>query len=122
MNIRFLKYSIVFIIPFVAYFSINTSGWWTFSTAILVYALLPFLELFFRADQKNLDQAQEELLAKDRIYDYLLYLVVPVQFALLFYFVSVIGVIESTPLELTGRILSMGITCGALGINVAHEL
>lgn len=122
MNIRFLKYSIVFIIPLVAYLSINASGWWTFGTALLVYGLLPFLELFFRADQKNLEAAEEELVAKDRVYDYLLYLVVPVQFALLFYFVSVIGVMESTGVEFAGRVLSMGITCGALGINVAHEL
>lgn len=122
MNIRFLKYSIVFIIPMVAYFSISSSGWWTFSTVILVYALLPLLEFLFSPNEKNLDKAEEELVAEDRVYDYLLYLVVPVQFALLYYFVSVMGTIESTGPELAGRIFSMGITCGALGINVAHEL
>ena len=122
MNIRFLKYTIVFIIPTVAYFSINASGWWTFGTAMLVYFLLPLFEFFFSSSRENLEKAEEELVAKDRVYDYLLYLVVPVQFGLLYYFVSVIGVIESTNLELIGRILSMGITCGALGINVAHEL
>lgn len=122
MNIRFLKYAIVFIIPIVAYFSINASGWWTFGTAALVYLLLPLFEFFFSSSKENLEKAEEELVAKDRVYDYLLYLVVPVQFALLYYFVSVIGVMESTNLELAGRILSMGITCGALGINVAHEL
>ncbi|MEO9964888.1 MAG: alkane 1-monooxygenase [Reichenbachiella sp.] len=122
MNIRFLKYAIVFIIPIVAFYSITSSGWWTFSTAILVYLLLPLFEFIFKPDQKNLEKAEEELIATDKVYDYLLYLVVPVQYALLFYFVSVIGVIESTAVEMTGRILSMGITCGALGINVAHEL
>lgn len=122
MNIRFLKYAIVFIIPATAFYSINASGWWTFSTAVLVYGLLPLFELFFQADTENLEAAEEELVANDRVYDFLLYLVVPVQFALLLYFVSVIGVIESTGLELTGRVLAMGITCGALGINVAHEL
>lgn len=119
---RFLKYTIVFIIPFVAYFSINASGWWTFGTAMLVYILLPLFEFFFSSSKENLEKAEEELIAKDRVYDYLLYLVVPVQFGLLFYFVSVIAVMESTNIELAGRILSMGITCGALGINVAHEL
>ncbi|WP_420583155.1 alkane 1-monooxygenase [Reichenbachiella sp.] len=122
MNIRFLKYTIVFIIPLVAYFSINASGWWTFGTAILVYILLPLFEFFFSSSKENLKKAEEELVANDRVYDYLLYLVVPVQFGLLYYFISVIGVIESTNVELIGRVLSMGITCGALGINVAHEL
>lgn len=122
MNIRFLKYSIVFIIPLVAYLSINASGWWTFGTTILVYALLPLLEFIFKPNEENLKEAEEELMAKDRVYDYLLYLVVPVQFALLYYFVSNIATIESTGVELAGRIFSMGITCGALGINVAHEL
>lgn len=122
MNVRFLKYSIVFIIPIVAYFSINLSGWWTFSTAILVYALLPLLEFLFEPKAENLDKAQEELIVEDRFYDYLLFLVVPVQFALLYYFVSNIAVVESTSAEMVGRVFSMGITCGALGINVAHEL
>lgn len=122
MNVRFLKYTIVFIIPLVAFLSINASGWWTFGTALLVYGLLPLMELFFKADQTNLAKTEEELVAEDPIYDYMLYLVVPVQFGLLYYFVSVIGVMESTGIELTGRVFSMGITCGALGINVAHEL
>jgi len=122
MNIRFLKYSIVFIIPLVAFMSINASGWWTFGTAILVYALLPLLEFLFQPDERNLEKVEEQLIVADRSYDYLLYLLVPVQFGLLYYFVSVIGVMESTTIELTGRLFSMGITCGALGINVAHEL
>lgn len=122
MNVRFLKYAIVFIIPVVAYFSINASGWWTFGTTILVYALLPLLEFLFSPNEDNLKEAEEELMAKDRVYDILLYLVVPVQFALLYYFVSNISSLESTGVELAGRIFSMGITCGALGINVAHEL
>lgn len=122
MKVRFLKYSIVFIIPLVAYLSINASGWWTFGTAILVYVLLPLFEFVFKPDSKNLQQTEEEIMAEDKIYDYMLYLVVPVHFALLYYFISVIGTIESTTTELIGRVLSMGITCGALGINVAHEL
>lgn len=122
MNTRFLKYSIAFIIPLVAYFSIQASGWWTFATVVLVYGLLPLFEFLFAVDHTNLAEAEAEFVAKDPVYDYLLYLVVPVQFALLYYFVSVIGVVESTSVELVGRVLSMGITCGALGINVAHEL
>ncbi|UXX77966.1 alkane 1-monooxygenase [Reichenbachiella carrageenanivorans] len=122
MNTRFLKYSIAFIIPLVAYISIQASGWWTFATVLLVYVLLPLFEFLFAANQDNLIEAEEELVAQDPVYDYLLYLVVPVQFALLYYFVSVIGREGSTNVELIGRVLSMGITCGALGINVAHEL
>ena len=62
------------------------------------------------------------MIAKDKLYDYLLYLMVPVQFGLLFYFVNTMALVPHTTIELVGKIAAMGVTCGALGINVAHEL
>jgi len=122
MNVRFLKYSIVLIIPTVCWFSIASSGWWTFSSLVLLYLMIPLLEFVFKRDERNLEAAEEEMIANDRWYDYLLYLMVPVQFGLLFYFLDTIATTPHSMIELIGKTAAMGVTCGALGINVAHEL
>jgi alkane 1-monooxygenase len=47
---------------------------------------------------------------------------VPVQYILLFYFLSSLNQEGLTYLDIAGRILTMGISCVVLGINVGHEL
>jgi alkane 1-monooxygenase len=47
---------------------------------------------------------------------------VPIQYTLLFRFFQLIGNPNWNSIERIGLICSMGISCGVLGINVAHEL
>ena len=86
------------------------------------WTLLPVLELFIKPDERNLDAAEEEMAKKDKLYDWLLYIIVPIQFAVLFYFLVTIRSDELLWWEITGRVFSMGMLCGSFGINVAHEL
>ncbi len=39
------------------------------------YIIIPAFELFIKPDNTNLDAAEEEMVKKDPVYDYLLYLV-----------------------------------------------
>jgi len=117
-----LKYLFVFILPLGVYFSFNRNGFGTFGPVIFSFVLIPVVELFLKPDKNNFDQ---ETLLKEKntkIYDWILYLSVPIQLLML---VSFLYVIELTPLNsvsFVGKIFSMGLLCGVLGINIGHEL
>lgn len=117
-----LKYLSVFTIPLLAYFSFSQKGWITYAPMIEAFVLVPFLELFFRPNSANLSADEEEVRKADPVYDVLVYLVVPVQFALLGMYLFSLGDQSLTTFDLIGRIAAMGLLCGVIGINVAHEL
>ncbi len=122
MHVRAFKYLSPVIIYLLAWFSLTGSGWLTWAPMIYAWALMPLAELFISPDKKNLGAAEEELIKKDSVYDYLLYMIIVLQFMAVFIFLNAMK--EDTLLwwEITGRIFSMGLLCGTFGINVAHEL
>ena len=122
MNIRAIKYLAPFSIFILAYFSFTQNGWIIASPLLYVFTFIPILELFIRPKPENLSDAEEQVAKADKIYDIWLYLMVPFQYAAVYLFLVSIQNDSLTTLELIGRILVMGILCGAFGINVAHEL
>jgi alkane 1-monooxygenase len=122
MNIKAFKYLSPLTIYVLAGISFTQHGWLTWGTMLYAWAIIPFAELFINPSEKNLDAAEEEMAKKDRVYDYMLYLVVVFQFAALFLFLSSIKATGLQWWEITGRVFSMGLLCGTFGINVAHEL
>jgi len=121
-SINALKYTSVLTLPLTVYVSFTQYGWLTYLPLIYVFGFVPLVELLFKPDNSNMDAASETLAKKDNIYDFLLYLIVPVQFFFLYLFFNAIQIPELLPYEKTGRILAMGLMCGTFGINVAHEL
>lgn len=117
-----IKYFFVYLLPVSVYIAFNASGIMTFLPVFLFFGIVPVLELLLKPDTANLDKkiAQDE---KNKIlYDRILYLAVPVQVGFLIYFLFTI---QNTPfgsIEFFGKVASMGIMCGVLGINVGHEL
>jgi alkane 1-monooxygenase len=122
MNIKAFKYLSPLIIYILAGISFTQQGWLTWGTMLYVWFLLPVTELFINPNEKNLDAAEEEMARRDKVYDYMLYLIVIFQFAALFVFLSSMKATDLQWWEVTGRVLSMGMLCGTFGINVAHEL
>lgn len=122
MNANVWKYFSVFTAPLVGYISLTYTGIWSWALPIYVFGLVVILELILPASQKNFDKAEEQLQKADPVYDYLLYLIVPIQYAFLIYYFFQVQTPGLSYFELTGRVLTMGIACGAFGINVAHEL
>ena len=119
---RDLKYLAAFSIPLVATLSIYLKGYWSFSTPIYAFVVLPVLELILPVDSHNLDKNEVESKLKKNIFDWLLYLNLPIVFGILIY-----GLLEATSenlltYELVGLIVSVGIVLGVNGINVGHEL
>lgn len=104
------------------FLSILLGGSWTFALPIYAFGIIPLSELFFKPDPVNLSKAEMEMVKKDRLYDYLLYLVVPIQFFMVFFFAYQVSTVDFTWWELIGITWAVGIGCGVLGINAAHEL
>jgi alkane 1-monooxygenase len=119
---RFLKYLPIYTVPLAAYIALTGSGWWTYALVIYAFGIVPLLDALFPIDDKNLSQVEEEIVKTDRIYDYLLYSTIPIQYALLVLFLFAVQRPDLSNFELAGMILSFGICCGGIGINVAHEL
>ena len=122
MTIRVYKYASPFIIFVLAYLSFIGKGWMTFLPVYWAYLIIPILELLIKPDETNLEAAEEEMAKNDRVYDYLLYLIVPLLYASIIFFLFSLKEDGLTTADLIGRTLTMGLLLGAFGINVAHEL
>jgi alkane 1-monooxygenase len=116
-----LKYLSILALPLTVFVSFNSSGVLTFLPVFVFFGLVPLLEMAFQPDAKNLDERERELAANDKYFDFLLYLMLPIQWGFLFYFFFTISETTAT-LDLAGKIVSMGIMCGVIGINLGHEL
>lgn len=117
-----LKYLAAFTIPAVALMGISLKGLFSYATPFYAFVLLPLLELILAQDPENPDKSELESLLKKRVFDWLLYLNLPIVYGLLIYTLYQITNTSLATYELIGIISSMGIVIGVNGINVAHEL
>jgi alkane 1-monooxygenase len=122
MKIRVYKYASPFIIFILAYLSFTGNGWMTFLPLYWAYLIIPLLELLIKPDETNLEAAEEEMAKNDRVYDYLLYMIVPLLYASIIFFLFSLKENGLTTADFIGRTLTMGLLLGAFGINVGHEL
>lgn len=122
MNIRACKYLLPFGIYIAASLSFHHNGWLTWLPVLYAFGLIPLLELWIPVNSSNMTEAEEAIARVDPVYDWFLYLILPLQFVALFLFLS--GITDTGLLwwERMGRISSMALCCGAFGINVGHEL
>ncbi len=122
MEARALKYGMVYIIPFLFMAGLLSGGWLTFSPLLFAFGIIPLLEIAFKPDAKNVEEAEREMRLHDHKYDLMLYMVVPVVYSCILLFLLFISQRDYSFVELTGLTLSLGVVLGGLGINVAHEL
>jgi len=122
MQVKAFKYLSPLIVYVMAWLAFTGNGWLTWIPMLYAWVILPLAELFIKPDEKNLTAAEEELAKKDPVYDYMLYIIVILQYVALYKFLHSL---QNSPLlwwETAGRVCSMGLLCGTFGINVAHEL
>lgn len=119
---RLLSYLAAFIIPCIVAFSLYMGGAWSFLAFATAFGFFPVVELFLKGTNENLEPTVEETIAQQRRYDLLIYSMVPVQYGLLALFLTRVASGTLSTMELIGAVLSMGVACGVLGINVAHDL
>lgn len=117
-----LKYLAAFSIPIVCFMGLYLKGYWAWSTPIFAFVCIPILELVFPVNTNNLKPEEADSRLKRKVFDWLLYLNLPVVFSLLFYGIYLVSSYNLQTSELVGLIISVGIVLGVNGINVAHEL
>lgn len=117
-----LKYFLVYFTPVILLFSILSRGIYTYTAVFVLFILVPVLELLFKGSKENLLSTEEEIEKNSLVYDMIIYSMVPIQFLLLYLFLDKISATDFQFYERAGLITAMGLSCGILGINVAHEL
>ena len=91
-----LKYLAIFFVPLSVGISFTQNSYWTFLPLVVFFGLVPLVELFFKPDFYNLSESERLSAEKDPFFDWLLYLMVPIQICFLFWYISVILRTEST--------------------------
>ncbi len=121
MKFRAFKYASPFIIYIGSFRAFMVTGWEIWLPLLWAWVIIPLAELFIKPNPANMSAAEEEMAKKNKTYDILLYLVVPLQYAALWFFLQSMSQ-EMTVVDTIGRIWVMGMLCGVFGINVGHEL
>lgn len=122
MDFKKLKYLLSLTVPVTVFLSLYLPGYWSFLTVVYAFGMIPLAELVLAPEEENMSAAEESVAASSRYYDFIVYLNVPLQVGFMVYFVYLLGFTPLTWVELAGKVASFGLSCGALGINVAHEL
>ncbi|KAA1247353.1 alkane 1-monooxygenase [Aquimarina sp. RZ0] len=117
-----LKYISAYSIPIIAVISIWLRDIYVYITPIYVFGIIPIVELFTPASTENLDEKIRNSKGKKRFYDWLLYLNLPIIYAVLIFTLYTVTSFDLKNFELAGIVISTGIVLGANGINVGHEL
>jgi len=104
-----------------SYLAFNNTGILCWVPLLYVFFFIPVLELFIAPDPKNMDAIEEQLAKDNKIYDFIIWMTVPLQFILLYIFLGSLKQ-DIAPIDIAGRIIAMGLLCAAFGINAAHEL
>lgn len=117
-----LRYAVVYLIPAVAAVSLFLGGLWTFATPFIFLGLVPLAGLLLQGSDANPSPEEERELARCRVFDAVLYAAVPIQWGLIVLTAWVVSTGRLVGWEYLGVILSVGLSCGVLGVNVAHEL
>lgn len=119
---RYKYFTPVIVIPAIMYISFHYLGYWSFFAFVFVYGFIPLMEFIFTGTAENFTAEEEAVERKDIYYDLLIYSMVPLQYVILGLYLWTITSKDLVWYEYVGITLAMGLACGALGINVAHEL
>lgn len=122
MNLGFLKYLSIYFSVGIICLSLYAGGLWVFLAPVYVFGIIPLLELFLPYSTANMSKAEEEVAKKDIKFDIIVWTVLPMQIAVVLFFLNRITQPGITWWEMIGMTIAAGISCGVQGINVAHEL
>lgn len=122
MRFRFIKYALPLLLFAGIFRSFMTTGWQVWIPLLIAWVLIPLAELLLPPDAQNLEVTEEEMARHDRRYDWILYSIVPLQYAALFVFLHSLADPQLSFWDYAGRTWVMGLACGVFGINVGHEL
>jgi alkane 1-monooxygenase len=118
---RALRYLEAYMLPVTVAISFASTGWLCYLPLMYGFGIIPILDQLVGSKMANLTQDERQVAVTDKLYDTVIYLAVPVQLAMLCWFLMIMDEPLSGA-DLAGKITAMGMMCGVIGINVAHEL
>ncbi len=122
MKLKDLKYLSALTVPLSAIIGLYFKEFWLFFTPIYVFGFIPILELILKEENSNYLENEITSRSINPIFDWLLYLNLPIVYALLAWSFIEVSLYGFETYEFIGLVLSVGIVLGGNGINVAHEL
>jgi len=122
MNWSAFKYLTVYATPLIVFLAIYLGGFAGFWAVAIFFLLLPAVELLTKGSAANMSKLEEEMAKKDPVYDLILYGLVPAQYFLVIFFLFQVKSPEFEVYEKIGMMIALGMSCGIIGINGAHEL
>ena len=119
---RAIKYLLAYSLPLTAVVSFTQSGWLTYLPLIYGFGFIPLMDQLSGVKHRNLSNEERNGAESQWLYDAIIYLAVPVQWGMMVWFLWMMKTQVLSTSDMIGRITAMGLMCGVLGINVAHEL
>lgn len=117
-----LKYLMAYTVPLSVWVSFYFNGIFSYTSLVYVFIAIPLVENVLPLRQKSFSEEDANMRLKNRLFDWLLYLNVPIVYALLMYGLYVFATVQFTTFEYFGLIFSLGILLATNAVNVAHEL
>jgi len=117
-----LKYLWVLTIPIFCGSSMTLESPLVFFPVIYAFLLIPIVELFIPPSKNIISLEDEKKLLADPRFDGIIYFTAITQFIVLGVFLHEASQYNQMNILLLGKITAMGLMCGVIGINVAHEL
>lgn len=116
-----MSYLVAFLVPIIGFWSLSNEGLLSFSLLIYGFIGLSLIDAIIGKKTRKLIRQEQDRLSTQVFYKWFLRIMLPLHvLGLVYFFIQ----LDHSPDTLTtiGHILTYGIMCGVMGINVAHEL
>jgi len=119
-----LRYLLSLLLPASIYVGLLSSGPWSFAALGFAFGVVPVLEAVLPTFAANLSEAQRAERLRQPWYDVLVLVQIPLHLGAIILFLMVVPEDRAAGdlTSLVGHITAMGVSCGSLAINIAHEL
>ncbi|TYZ05869.1 alkane 1-monooxygenase [Hymenobacter lutimineralis] len=124
-NRQALSYSVAYLIPALTFVGLAAGGPWLWLSPVTIFGIIPLLDRPGRQQRQSRRKPPATAAAiptASPIYNWLLYLNVPVLYGLWALFAHTLVSRPLSPAEVAGTMVTMGLSLGILGIGVGHEL
>ena len=119
---RPLFYLLAYIPGITALSTLYLGGYWTWCVPVMIFGIVPLLELFVHGTPEVRTSHQDQLWKTNRLFQWVLYGIVPLQVSVVIALIVGCASHRYSGLEWLGAVVTTGIACGMYGLNVGHEL
>jgi alkane 1-monooxygenase len=119
-----LRYLLSLLLPASIYVGLLSHGPWAYAALAFAFGLVPLLEAVLPTFAANLSETQRAERLRQPWYDVLVLVQIPLHLGAIVLFLMVVPQDRAAGdlTSLVGHITAMGVSCGSLAINIAHEL